>query len=271
MEINLLNILDFFNFRKDLKKSLGTDLISFVKEIFIDQYMFFYVKYSNGEKMLWKVDRMNDKFEIIDIFDINNKSTQKIFGQKYSKKDFIYISNESERDNIVSKLGCTESSSNKFMKMNLIKKDVRFEEEFIDFEFEKLEKGENENIRCDLQNAAFYSNKRTPLRSRDVRYEMSRKCYISELSYFIKQNDEHLGYGQILFLDNKYTISNFCIKPLHQGKGIGTILLKFLLYKAKEFGLEEIYIKVKSDNLIACRLYESIGFKTFEKTSFYEI
>ncbi|MGL4453652.1 MAG: GNAT family N-acetyltransferase [Sarcina sp.] len=270
MEINLLNILDFFNFRKDLKSSLGTDLIGFIKNIFIDQHIFFHVEYSNGEKMLWKADRMNDKFEIIDIFDINNKNTKKIFGQKYSKKDFIYISSQTEQDNIISKLGCTEKSSNKFMKM-FLDDTLNFGEKFKGFKFENLEKAKNEGIRCDLQNAAFFSNKRTPLRVRDVRYEMGRKCYIPELSYFIKKDSEYLGYGQILFLDNKYTISNFCIKPLHQGKGIGTTLLKFLLYKAKDFGLKEIYIKVKSDNLIACKLYEGLGFETFEKTSFYEI
>ena len=270
MEIKLLNILDFFNFRKDLKSLLGSDLLSLVKDIFIDQYRFFYVKRSSGEKMLWKVDKINDKFEIIDIFDIKDKNSKKIFGQRYYKKDFVYVSNKGGADSIVSKLGCIESSSNKFMKMNLSNINIH-QEDFINFEFEKLEKGKNEEIRCDLQNTAFYSNKRSPLKVKDVRYEMSRKCYISELAYFLKQNDEYLGYGQVLLLDDKYTVSNFCIKPLHQSKGMGAILLKFLLYKANEFGINEIYIKVKSDNLIACRLYESLGFKTFEKTLFYNI
>ena len=267
MEIKLLNILDFFYFRKDIKNCLGTDLIGFLKDILVEQYIF-HVEYSNGSTMLWKTDRVNDKFKITDIFDIANKNKKKIFGQKYSKKDFVYISNE--QDNIISKLGCTEKSSNKFMKMSSLD-NIKFEEGFLDFTFEKLEKGKNENIRCELQNDAFFSNKRTPLRTRDVRYEMGRKCYIPELSYFIKQNNEYVGYGQILLLDKKYTISNFCVKPNFQGHGVGKILLKFLLFKAKIYGVKEIYIKVKSDNLTACKLYTNTGFETFEKTSFYEI
>ncbi|MGL5069439.1 MAG: GNAT family N-acetyltransferase [Sarcina sp.] len=269
MEIKLLNILDFFYFRKDIKKCLGTDLIGFIKNTLVEKYIF-HVEYSNGSTMLWKTDRNNDKFEIIDIYDIDTKDNNKIFGQKYSKKDFVYVSNEKKEDWIISKLGCTERSSNKFMKMSPLD-SVGFEENFLDFKFEKLERNKNEEERCILQNDAFFSNERAPLKPIDVRYEMGRKCYVPELSYFIKSNDEYMGYGQILFLDKKYTISNFCVKPNLQGHGIGKTLLKFLLFKAKEYGITEIYIKVKSDNLAACNLYRHTGFETFEKTSFYEI
>ncbi|MGE5701136.1 MAG: N-acetyltransferase family protein [Clostridia bacterium] len=52
----------------------------------------------------------------------------------------------------------------------------------------------------------------------------------------------------------------------HRGKGISKALITQLIAKAKEMdGLEQINLTVWSDNVAACRLYESLGFHPFGK------
>lgn len=49
--------------------------------------------------------------------------------------------------------------------------------------------------------------------------------------------------------------------PNYRGMGYGTKLLKAVLEKAKEFGLEKVELSVYTSNLPAIALYKKLGFE----------
>ena len=67
--------------------------------------------------------------------------------------------------------------------------------------------------------------------------------------------------------DNTFEIGNICIKPEYQNKGIGTTVLKEILFECKE---KNIKLQVFKINERAIKLYEKMGFeKTDENTTHY--
>ena len=63
--------------------------------------------------------------------------------------------------------------------------------------------------------------------------------------------------------NNTFEIGNICIKPEYQNKGIGTAVLKEILFEHKEKNIKLQAFKV---NERAIKLYERIGFKKVEET-----
>ena len=63
--------------------------------------------------------------------------------------------------------------------------------------------------------------------------------------------------------DNTFEIGNICIKPEYQNKGIGTAVLKEIMFenKGKDIKLQAFKINEK-----AIKLYERIGFKKIEES-----
>ena len=63
--------------------------------------------------------------------------------------------------------------------------------------------------------------------------------------------------------NNTFEIGNICIKPEYQNKGIGTAVLKEIMFenKGKSIRLQAFKINEK-----AIRLYERIGFKKVDET-----
>ncbi|MPQ43943.1 GNAT family N-acetyltransferase, partial [Clostridium tarantellae] len=112
---------------------------------------------------------------------------------------------------------------------------------------------------------------RMPLSIKDIKYEYSRRFFLDNLAIFIRVDNKIVGYGQILFLEGKYTIANLGILTEYQGKGYGKLLIKKLLNLAKEENISQLYIKVKESNKIAMKLYKGIGFEEVEKVHIYTI
>ncbi|MGL4739531.1 MAG: GNAT family N-acetyltransferase [Sarcina sp.] len=266
MQINLLNVLDFFNLRKELNKALEFNFAKFIKVILWNKYIF-YVKAEDGTNMFWSTRRENSNEFMIDYIYMQDEFKKKIFGNSCSNQKFVCSTND--ENNKLTSLGMVPISANKFLKINLSER-IDFYLKSDKYFFEPLQRG-NEEKRCEIQNDAFYSMERAPLKVKDVKYEMGRKCFLDSLAIFLKISEEYIAYGQIMLLDNKYTVANLCVKTEYQKKGYGKKLLDYLLHKAKELEIFEVYIKVKSDNEIANKLYENMGFKLIETTSFYEI
>ena len=64
---------------------------------------------------------------------------------------------------------------------------------------------------------------------------------------------------------------NVCINPDYQGQGYGRILVEHMLDRAMVNGVSSMFLEVRPSNLVAYKLYESLGFvigrrqRTFHK------
>ncbi|ABP67601.1 GCN5-related N-acetyltransferase [Caldicellulosiruptor saccharolyticus DSM 8903] len=74
-----------------------------------------------------------------------------------------------------------------------------------------------------------------------------------------------IGYGYLSPFSDKegYSITvedSIYIHHLHRGKGIGKMLLKFLIQKAREKGFKNIIAKICAENQPSLNLHKSLGF-----------
>ncbi len=68
--------------------------------------------------------------------------------------------------------------------------------------------------------------------------------------------------------DNTFEIENICVKPEYQNKGIGTAVLKEILFEHKR---QNIKLQVFKINEKAIKLYEKIGFEKIAEIKRYYI
>ncbi|MGL4989972.1 MAG: GNAT family N-acetyltransferase [Sarcina sp.] len=265
MEIFLLNILDFFHLRKELEFIMKFDFVDILK-LYLNKTYIFYIKNLEGNSILIKAKKDNFKiFKIFETFEVYSPISVK----HKLKNNYKFISSSEKTTNLINNFGFKVLLANEFLKIN-VENNIFSNANFQQFEFEKLDINTNAHIRCEIQNEVFEKEDRCPLRVKDVKYECLKKCFIPELSYFIKLDSKYLGYGQILYLDDKYTVVNLCIRKEYQNKGYGKVLLNYLLYKAKEFGLSKVFIKVSSANHNAKKLYKKVGFELVDVNSVLE-
>lgn len=85
------------------------------------------------------------------------------------------------------------------------------------------------------------------------------------------ENAEYIGEGALVFEngDRDYTIpkqriylSRMIVKPDCRNRGVGGILLDYLIEKARQLGYKEISLGVDKVNVGARHLYEKKGFNT---------
>lgn len=142
--------------------------------------------------------------------------------------------------------------------------------EKIKFSVRKLESGKDELLRCHLQNDIFAQVNRRPLNLDDIFADMAQDYYLNDLCFFGMINNEYIGYGQIIFNRNMYTIVNFGIISKYRGLGLSKLLLNTIIIEAKNYGINDLYIRVDSDNIKAINLYKRIGFKDLDKIVIWE-
>lgn len=106
--------------------------------------------------------------------------------------------------------------------------------------------------------------------------EMTKKWYDEIVSgnrivFIYIENGEFVGEGALVFEngDRDYTIPNqriylsrMIVKRDCQNRGIGGIILDYLIGTAKQLGYKEISLGVDKVNIRARHLYEKKGFKT---------
>lgn len=262
MNIVRFKLWDYFKYARLLRFPMGRLCTNY----------FLKVISKNKDLMLWEIDyAANREAHIKNIIHVNyNKdfrnSDNKI-NSEFNIDKFIYETKENEGANL-NIYGFIKKASNIIMSLNLTEFS---KEENSSVEFRNFIKGQDEKLRCDIQNKIFHEENRIPLKPKDIAYECSRKAFLPELSFFAVKNHEIVGYGQILILKGKHTVANFGIIEEFRGKGYGKNLLIHILNKAKEIGVEEVYIKVKSDNIKALNLYKKMGFKEFSEVKIYEL
>jgi [ribosomal protein S18]-alanine N-acetyltransferase len=69
------------------------------------------------------------------------------------------------------------------------------------------------------------------------------------------------GYGIMSIAAAEAHLLNLCVHPNTQHAGYGRLLLNALLLKAEDAGVEKIFLEVRPSNLVALRLYRSVGFE----------
>lgn len=125
---------------------------------------------------------------------------------------------------------------------------------------EVMKKNEEEQLRCDIQNSVFSKVDRFPLQIEDIENDIKQEYYIDSLSMFIKINNIAIGYGQVIYNRQMYTVVNFGVIKEFRGCGFGKILLCELIKRCKEMNILDLYIRVEENNISALKLYSWIGF-----------
>lgn len=127
-------------------------------------------------------------------------------------------------------------------------------------------KVEDVKKRVELQNKIFHSKYRIPINSTDILLEISKKTYLSNLSFFCLYNGEYIGFGQISKTKTKHFLVNFGIIPEYRGKGLSKIFLHEILNVVKAEGIQMLYLDVSSNNDRAVKIYRDAGFESQDST-----
>lgn len=76
-----------------------------------------------------------------------------------------------------------------------------------------------------------------------------------------EENGEIAGYCGLVMVPDEGDITNVSVDRDKRRRGIGTLLLRELIRRAGEAGVEKLYLEVRESNQAAIALYESLGFK----------
>ncbi|SHJ41340.1 Acetyltransferase (GNAT) family protein [Hathewaya proteolytica DSM 3090] len=142
---------------------------------------------------------------------------------------------------------------------------------FLKYNMEKLpcessvkyyKEGEDEEIRCKVQNEIFRTANRKELNVNDIYMDERQAYYINKGALFLKIGNEIVGYSQLISNEGFITIVNFGIIPQYREKGYGKILLKEIInLSIILFPTEKtIKIDVFENNYKAISLYKKFGF-----------
>ena len=73
-------------------------------------------------------------------------------------------------------------------------------------------------------------------------------------------DDGLLAYGVVLAAADEAELANIAVVQAHRGRGLGDVLLAWLLQVAADRGAHSIFLEVRASNTAAQRLYEKQGF-----------
>lgn len=138
------------------------------------------------------------------------------------------------------------------------------------FSTRKLVVGKDEELRCNIQNDIFGEWNRRPLTVEDIYNDMTQDYFLKDLCIFGMINNSYIGYGQIIFNREMFTIVNFGIVNDFRGIGLGKLLLHEIILYAKKSGIKNLAIRVDCTNINAINLYKWIEFKEKYKIVIWE-
>ena len=79
--------------------------------------------------------------------------------------------------------------------------------------------------------------------------------------YVCTIGDLIIGYAFVWIVMDELHIANIAVDGQYCGKGIGRILMEFILHRGKEAGAVSVYLEVRASNHRAINLYSSLGFQ----------
>ena len=68
------------------------------------------------------------------------------------------------------------------------------------------------------------------------------------------------GYGIMSFGAGEAHILNICVRSDLRSGGLGRRLMEYLLDRARELHMQDVFLEVRPSNVVAIRLYEALGF-----------
>ena len=172
--------------------------------------------------------------------------------------------------NILSKLGFKRAKG--FMELEKQCSEYVSTTVPVNITFSIVEKDKDEKARCTLQNEIFNNDDRIPINVEDIYYDEAQEYYFDKGAIFIELDKIPIGYGQIIVEDNVAVIVNFGIIEKYRKVGYGKVLLSYLLRIARDNDFSKVSLKVDSNNVVAFKLYRSLGFNikrelfTWQKT-----
>lgn len=176
-----------------------------------------------------------------------------------------------ERLSLIKSINFKNNHILKNLKLKVLKKEILMNMETSSFAhidknedvfFRHFIEGEDEELRCKIQNSVFYDKNRIPLCTSDITDEEDEYYYINNFGVFICKNDgQAMGYGQVIYSNGEYTIVNLGILKSYRQRGYGELLLKYLIELCHNNSIKYVYIKVERKNVNALSLYKKIGFK----------
>ncbi|MCC5873908.1 MAG: ribosomal protein S18-alanine N-acetyltransferase [Gammaproteobacteria bacterium] len=86
-------------------------------------------------------------------------------------------------------------------------------------------------------------------------------CLAAEHECWVLQDDEELiGHGILSAAAGEAHLLNLCVARDRQGRGLGRLLLEWMVERARSRRATVIFLEVRPSNRAACQLYDSMGF-----------
>ncbi|MVX63200.1 GNAT family N-acetyltransferase [Clostridium chromiireducens] len=192
--------------------------------------------------------------------DLLNSKLLSFFNIKTFRFDMVASSKASS---IMKKLNFNINSKNILMKMRTsIFYRNNFDKKYF---FKHFKEGQDEGLRCKIQNSVFNEKNRIPLTVDDVYREEEEDYYLRNYGVFIcNEYRQAVGYGQVIFNKGLYTIVNLGILKEYRHQGYGDALVKYLVGFCFKNSIKNIYIRVEKNNYQALNLYKKIGFEEYQ-------
>ena len=264
---------DFFKCYEDQNFLIKFIYRKFIKLIKVNNNYIGYIWYEGGYGRYIKVWALYIDMDYKDIID---KYTLSYF----DKSILCYEEIDSIGTNILlGRLGFIKENYTFLLKMNIsnydfhkmkFKLDNETHTSFNNISIRNLYPGKDEVLRCNIQNDIFAQLDRKPLNVDDIYADMAQDYFIQDLCFLGTSNNDYIGYGQIIFNRNMYTLVNFGIVTKYRGKGLSKIFLNKIVEASRNYGIDELFIRVDSTNLKALNLYKSLGFKEVNKILVWE-
>ena len=276
VSLNKKNIYEFkkLNDKRRIFNELNEDFFSIYEQCnFIDKYALrrqvkLLKDNNNFLGFIWFVKEDNNTFFIRSIV-VNEECDAKncyraLLGALNCTGDVIYTCQSNNHNTeLLGALGFKVIEGT--IEMCLKAEDLSSLDVLDDICFERMKRGEQEGLRCKIQNEIFENDDRIPLTIEDIYFDEEQSYYLEEGAIFIKAGSCYVGYGQIVVDRGNAYIVNFGILKEYRGKGYGKYLIQYLVKLIKSFGFNKVYIKVDSDNNKALKLYEAMGFEICNK------
>ena len=78
--------------------------------------------------------------------------------------------------------------------------------------------------------------------------------------WLLTYNDKTIGHGVLSVAAGESHLLNVCVHPECQGNGFGRKLVEHMVNRAKARQASSIFLEVRPSNMVACQLYEKLGF-----------
>lgn len=79
-------------------------------------------------------------------------------------------------------------------------------------------------------------------------------------SWVMMDNDELVGYALMMLVLDEAHLLNISVAKPRQGRGLGRMLLAYMVDKARAHGARNMFLEVRPSNKNAIALYEDVGF-----------